>query len=408
MKKLKLLIVFVFLFVVQILPQDRLKVPPDWPIAPEVWSEPVLLDSVFIYPFSHIESSALTPNFDTIYFAKGALYSSVKTNGKWEKPKKLNSNINQGVEVRDCSISKDGRRLYFSGHGGYGAWDIWYSDIDSNTDDWGPGYNMGPQINSESNDAYFYEVSKDTAYVLQCWTMINYYIYNNQINQWSKIDSFWYHPLGGVEMYGVSITKNKKKMYFGRHRYDDWGFDIGVCYWDSLSNEWGNMYDLNINTKRIKVGNLYRRGAEWYPWISKDGKKMVFASNRDALLEPDSSNAASLYISYLLIDENGDTVTTVEDKASSQPKDFTLQQNYPNPFNPATTIKYSIKNDGYVKLIIYDSIGRKITELVNEYKNKGEYAIHFDSQKLKLASGTYYYQLIHNNDFLVKKMMLTK
>jgi len=408
MKKLMLLIVIMFLFVVQILPQDRLKVPPDWPIAPEVWSEPVLLDSVFIYPFSNIESSALTPNFDTIYFAKGALYSSVKTNGNWEKPKKLNSNINQGVEVRDCSISKDGRRLYFSGHGGYGAWDIWYSDIDSNTNDWGPGYNMGPQINSASNDAYFYEVSKDTAYVLQCWTMINYYIYNNQINQWSKIDSFWYHPLGGVNMYGVSITKNKKKMYFGRQRYDDWGFDIGVCYWDSLSNEWGNMYDLNINTKRIKVDNLYRRGAEAYPWISGDGKKMVFASNRDASLEPDSSNAASLYISYLLIDENGDTVTTVEDKAGSQPKDFTLQQNYPNPFNPATTINYSIKNDGYVKLIIYDSIGRKITELVNEFENKGEYTIHFDSQKLKLASGTYYYQLIHNNDYLVKKMMLTK
>jgi len=408
MKKLKLSIVFVFLFVVQILPQDRLKVPPAWPIAPEVWSEPVLLDSVFIYPFSSIESSALTPNFDTIYFAKGALYSSVKTNGKWEEPKKLNSNINVGAGVRDCSISKDGRRLYFSGYGGYGAWDIWYSDIDSNTNDWGPGYNMGPQINSASNDAYFYEVSKDTAYVLQCWTMINYYIYNNQINQWSKIDSFWYHPLGGVEMYGVSITKDKKKMYFGRVRFDNWGMDIGVCYWDSLSNQWGNMYSLNINTERVKVGSTNKRGTEAYPWISEDGKKMVFTSNRDALLEPDSSNATCLYITYLLIDENGDTVTTVEDKASSQPKDFTLQQNYPNPFNPATTIKYSIKNDGYVKLIIYDSIGRKITELVNEFKNKGEYTIHFDSQKLKLASGTYYYQLIHNNDFLVKKMMLTK
>lgn len=408
MKKLKLSIVFVFLFVVQILPQDRLKVPPDWPIAPEVWSEPVLLDSVFIYPFSNIESSALTPNFDTIYFSAGPVYSSVKTNGKWEKPKKLNSNINVGAGVRDCSISKDGRRLYFSGYGGYGAWDIWYSDIDSNTNDWGPGYNMGPQINSASNDAYFYEVSKDTAYVLQCWTMINYYIYNNRINQWSKIDSFWYHPLGGVEMYGVSITKDKKKMYFGRFRYDNWIYDLGVCYWDSSSNQWGSMYNLNINTEALKVGNVYRRGAEFYPWISGDGKKMVFSSNRDASLEPNSSSASSLYITYLLIDENGDTVTTVEDKASSQPKDFTLRQNYPNPFNPATTIKYSIKNDGYVKLIIYDSIGRKITELVNEYKNKGEYTIHFDSQKLKLASGTYYYQLIHNNDYLVKKMMLTK
>ncbi len=106
MKKLNLLIVFM-LFCIQILPQN-------WTTAPEVWSEPVLLDSVFNVPYNWIEAPSLTPNFDTIYFAMANIYRSVKNNGKWEKPILLNTNINPGVVyTRDCSISRNSRRLYF-------------------------------------------------------------------------------------------------------------------------------------------------------------------------------------------------------------------------------------------------------------------------------------------------------
>ncbi len=238
---------------------------------------------------------------------------------------------------------------------------------------------------------------------------MNYFIFNKKINQWIKVDSFRLHPIGGARMMGHSLTKDKRKLYFGKYRTEEeWSLDLCVCYWDTVANYWGNIFYLNINEKRVNVGNLHKRGVEYYPWISENGKTLVFSSNRNVSLEPDSSNATSLYISYLLIDENGDTVTSVNKNETPAIKSFTLEQNYPNPFNPSTTIKYSVANEGNVKVIVYDLIGRKIAELVNEFKNKGQYQINFDSQKYKLASGTYYYQLIQNNDYLVKKMILTK
>jgi len=45
--------------------------------------------------------------------------------------------------------------------------------------------------------------------------------------------------------------------------------------------------------------------------------------------------------------------------------------NYPNPFNPTTTISYSIPKSSLVHITVYDLLGRKITELINEIKEAG-------------------------------------
>ena len=44
--------------------------------------------------------------------------------------------------------------------------------------------------------------------------------------------------------------------------------------------------------------------------------------------------------------------------------------NFPNPFNPSTTVKFSLEDEGFVKLNIYDIKGRLVKELTNQ-KNKG-------------------------------------
>jgi hypothetical protein len=49
---------------------------------------------------------------------------------------------------------------------------------------------------------------------------------------------------------------------------------------------------------------------------------------------------------------------------SNNPKVFTLSQNYPNPFNPSTIIRYDIPKNAYVKLTIYDMLGRVVTGYV--------------------------------------------
>ncbi|MBI5402769.1 MAG: T9SS type A sorting domain-containing protein [Ignavibacteriae bacterium] len=97
--------------------------------------------------------------------------------------------------------------------------------------------------------------------------------------------------------------------------------------------------------------------------------------------------------------------------SSEIPDKYSLEQNYPNPFNPATKIKYSVAKFSDVKLVVYDILGRKIRELVNEKQAPGVYEVLFDasSDKLKsLASGVYFYRLNTGNFSDTKRMLLIK
>jgi len=85
---------------------------------------------------------------------------------------------------------------------------------------------------------------------------------------------------------------------------------------------------------------------------------------------------------------------------------YSLLQNFPNPFNPATTIKYSIPKEEKVKLTVYNLLGQKITELVNETKPAGNYEVVFDGKSL--SSGVYLYRLQCGNFINTKKILLLK
>ena len=106
-----------------------------------------------------------------------------------------------------------------------------------------------------------------------------------------------------------------------------------------------------------------------------------------------------------VINFNNGTVVAI-----NEPKDipttYSLLQNYPNPFNPTTTIEYSIPKDEFVKLTVYDVMGRVVKELVNGYKNAGKYNIEFNAATY--SSGTYYYKLEAGKYKSIQKMMLVK
>ncbi|MDD5362178.1 MAG: T9SS type A sorting domain-containing protein, partial [Ignavibacteria bacterium] len=89
---------------------------------------------------------------------------------------------------------------------------------------------------------------------------------------------------------------------------------------------------------------------------------------------------------------------------------YNLYQNYPNPFNPVTKISYDMPQDGKVKLMIYDILGREIKTLVNnEFRSAGKYITEFDGSGF--ASGVYFYriQVSGGKDFTaIKKMILIK
>ncbi len=90
------------------------------------------------------------------------------------------------------------------------------------------------------------------------------------------------------------------------------------------------------------------------------------------------------------------------------PADFALHQNYPNPFNPATVITYRIADGGFVKLRIFDAIGREVKTLVDEFQPAGEHSVRFSVADKTITSGVYFYTLQAGNRFFTKKMVYLK
>ena len=86
--------------------------------------------------------------------------------------------------------------------------------------------------------------------------------------------------------------------------------------------------------------------------------------------------------------------------------EYALEQNYPNPFNPITTIKYSILNDGFVKLVVYNLLGEEVATLVNNTQKAGRYEVGFDGSEL--SSGVYIYRIETSNFTSSRKLILLR
>jgi len=88
-----------------------------------------------------------------------------------------------------------------------------------------------------------------------------------------------------------------------------------------------------------------------------------------------------------------------------------LDENYPNPFNPTTQISYSLPNDAYVQLDIFNIRGQKVKTLVDQRQTAGVHDIVWDGTDntgRSVSSGIYFYRLQAADIVITKKMMLLK
>jgi hypothetical protein len=133
-----------------------------------------------------------------------------------------------------------------------------------------------------------------------------------------------------------------------------------------------------------------------YPSVSVSGSivYVLWSDNRDGNFEI-----------YYKRDPSGN-VTEIENIVSELPQDFRLEQNYPNPFNPSTTIKFSIPEQSFVKLEVFNTLGEKIATLVSEELKAGNYKYDWNAENF--SSGVYYYKLIANDFSQTKKLILLK
>jgi hypothetical protein len=396
-----------------------------YPPAVEIWSEPLRVDSLAVR-YEGEGAPSLTTDMMKLFLITGPMVSvSHRIDTLWTLPVPLNSNINNGSPVRNPSISPDGKRLYYCRWGGYGGWDLWYSEWDTISNDWGPSINLGPNVNSPNIEYYAYELSEDTLYCInQVWADFGVCIYvrDSITNEWAIVDSSNYnHPFGVGDIRGLAITGDRTKAYFSKYillQSDSLQSELFVTFWDSLNNRWGNVFELNINSNAFQpdTNNNFNWIGGWdeYPTISPDGKLMFFTSNRDVARE-DSVTTPDIYVSILLYDHNGDPVNVDEIQDLGMIlNDFLLLQNYPNPFNSTTNIRFYLPKEDVISLTVYDIIGNEIFKAINNQSlNRGwhHYQLNinkFGGNQQQISSGVYLYKLKTSGGSLSNKMLHLK
>ncbi|NHZ84511.1 MAG: T9SS type A sorting domain-containing protein [Planctomycetia bacterium] len=90
------------------------------------------------------------------------------------------------------------------------------------------------------------------------------------------------------------------------------------------------------------------------------------------------------------------TVTLGIGDEAGIPESFALHQNYPNPFNPVTTLRYDLPEQSFVKITIYDILGREVRYLVNRIENPGFKSVIWNGKNdvgQTLGAGVYLYRI---------------
>ena len=80
--------------------------------------------------------------------------------------------------------------------------------------------------------------------------------------------------------------------------------------------------------------------------------------------------------------------------------------NYPHPFNPATVIRFSLPEAGFVRLQVYDITGRAVALLAEGFFSAGQQSVAFDGASL--PSGTCFYTRRTDTGVETRSMLLLK
>lgn len=122
------------------------------------------------------------------------------------------------------------------------------------------------------------------------------------------------------------------------------------------------------------------------------------------------SNGRNDFLWFTVTPDSGEVslknVVASANEPAESPEKIQLIQNYPNPFNPGTTLSYTVRKSGEVKISVHDVLGKELEVLVQKTQAPGDYSVQWDGSAY--SSGTYLYRYESGDLIQTGKMQLVK
>ncbi len=217
--------------------------------------------------------------------------------------------------------------------------------------------------------------------------------------------------IGGVKFWGLDMMYNngwfecfEPSATFEINFYEDLNGQpgtmmesfIATCQTLPTGIMYNNDFELNeyyatfdppfvMNNGWISIQGISDPQNCWFLWMSGtggDGRRYQWLGNQLELQFFDQG--------YCLYTEN---TSSVDETADLLPTEIDMLSAYPNPFNAKTTIAFSLKDAGQVKIAIHDLLGRRVDQIDMGYlSNSTIHSVSYDANSL--ATGVYYYSLM--------------
>lgn len=341
----------------------------DYTMQPEYWQTPYdMTCGVYCHELGHV--FGLTDLYDTDYSSTGIGNWSLMGAGGWNGPSYMG----------DSPAHPDAWSMQRLGY-------VTPTTVSVNT--------TGAEVPAIKNSPICYKLWTDGTPDQE------YFLVENR----QKIGYDFYLPYHGLLIYHV----DENIPDYGAND-DEWypGHTASGHYKVALEQS-DSLWQLEKNINRGNSGDLY------------PGNLNRRTFNPSSNPNSRSYSGADTYVGVTNISDSGDTMTCdfslspadVEDQTDDGllPHAYLLKQNYPNPFNPETRIEYVLNKDGRVKLEVFNTLGQKVSTLVDHHQQKGIHVVTWkgtDHEGKLLPSGIYLYQITTDNFQEANKMILLK
>ncbi len=213
------------------------------------------------------------------------------------------------------------------------------------------------------------------------------------------------------------VYNNDNSTVYGNYKSIDSVFTPFLKFNENSNQVWCRWWGAYLRLKEKSVTTLWSI-APWrytdstYSFDMSGDSLMSFVYNRTyyikglGLYNEEREGGSEMDLVGCII--NGVTygrLVGVDDEPTPNNYELTIQ-NYPNPFNNQTVIQYTIPESEFVKITMYDMLGREVETLVNEVQTQGKHSIPWQAKGL--SSGVYFAVLKYQNKIATQKIIYQK